>query len=103
MSLSDLRYAFRQLIKNPGFAALAILTLALGIGACTAIFSVVNGVLLRPLDYPHPDRNVVIRETNLPQFPEFTVSPPNYLDWVRQTKSWQYLAAYTGMQINLTG
>jgi putative ABC transport system permease protein len=101
--MRDLRYAFRQLIKNPGFALLAILTLALGIGACTAIFSVVNGVLLRPLDYPHPDRIVVIRETQLPQFPEFTVSPPNYLDWVRQTKSWQYLAAYTGMQINLTG
>src|SRR5262245_43073915 len=101
--MNDLRDAFRQLIKNPGFAALAILTLALGIGACTAIFSVVNGVLLRPLDYPHPDRIVVIRETNLPQFPEFTVSPPNYLDWAKQTKSWQYLAAYTGIQINLTG
>lgn len=101
--MQDLRYASRQLIKNPGFAALAILTLALGIGACTAIFSVVNGVLLRPLDYPHPDRIVVIRETNLPQFPEFSVAPPNYLDWVRQTKSWQYLAAYTGRQINLTG
>src|SRR6476659_2403619 len=100
---SDLRYAFRQLIKNPGFAAVAILTLALGIGACTAIFSVVNGVLLRPLDYPHSEQIVVIRETNLPQFPEFSVSPPNYLDWAKQTKSWQYLAAYSGAQVNLTG
>ena len=100
---SDLRYAFRQLVKNPGFAGVAILTLALGIGACTAIFSVVNGILLRPLDYPQPDRIVVIRETNLPQFPEFSASPPNYLDWTKQTKSWQYLAAYTGAQINLTG
>ena len=63
--LSDLRYAFRQLIKNQGFAAVAILTIALGIGACTAIFSVVDGVLLRPLDYPHPERIVVIRETNM--------------------------------------
>ena len=100
---SDLRYAFRQLVKNPGFASVAILTLALGIGACTAIFSVVNGVLLRPLDFPQPDRIVVIRETNLPQFPEFSVSPPNYLDWAKQTKSWQYLAAYSGAQVNLTG
>lgn len=101
--LSDLRYAFRQLYKNPGFAAVAILTLALGIGACTAIFSVVDGVLLRPLDYPQPERIIAIRETNVPKFPEFSVSPPNYLDWDKQTKSWQYLAAYTGAQINLTG
>ena len=100
---SDLRYAFRQLVKNPGFAGVAILTLALGIGACTAIFSVINGVLLRPLDFPQPDRIVVIRETNLPQFPEFSVSPPNYLDWAKQTKSSQYLAAYSGVQVNLTG
>lgn len=100
---SDLRYAVRQLIKNPGFAAVAILTLALGIGACTAIFSVVNGVLLQPLDYPQPDRIVVIRETNLPAFPEFAVSPPNYLDWEKQTESYTCLAAYSGSEINLTG
>ncbi len=101
--MNDLRFAFRQLLKNPGFAAVAILTLALGIGACTAIFSVVNGVLLRPLDYPQPDRIVVIHETNLPQFPEFSVSPPNYLDWVKQTKSYSFLAAFGGMQVNFTG
>ncbi len=101
--MNDLRYAFRQLLAAPGFTAVAILTLALGIGACTAIFSVVNGVLLRPLDYPQPDRIVVMRETNLPQFPEFSVSPPNFLDWQKQTKSYNYLAAYSGDQINLTG
>jgi putative ABC transport system permease protein len=101
--LNDLRYALRQLIKAPGFTAVAILTLALGIGACTAIFSVVNVVLLRPLNYPKPDRIVIIRETNLPQFPEFSVSPPNYLDWEKQTKSYEYLAAYTGAGLNLTG
>jgi putative ABC transport system permease protein len=101
--LNDLRYALRQLIKAPSFTIVAILTLALGIGACTAIFSVVNVVLLRPLNYPKPDRIVIIRETNLPQFPEFSVSPPNYLDWEKQTKSYEYLAAYTGAGLNLTG
>src|SRR6202171_5004058 len=101
--INDLRYAFRQLMKSPGFAAVTILTLALGIGACTAIFSVVNVVLLRPLDYPEPDRVVTISETQLPKFPEFSVSPPNYLDWEKQTKSYEYLAAYTGSRVNLTG
>ena len=101
--MTDLRYALRQLIKSPGFAAVTILTLALGIGACTAIFSVVNAVLLRPLDYPDPARLVVIRETQLPDFPEFSVSPPNYLDWEKQTKSFENLAAYSGSRINLTG
>jgi len=101
--LNDLRYALRQLLKAPSFTAIAILTLALGIGACTAIFSVVNTVLLRPLDYPEPGRIVIVRETQLPQFPEFSVSPPNYLDWEKQTKSYEYLAAYTGAGLNLTG
>ena len=101
--LNDFRYALRQLIKAPSFTAVAIVTLALGIGACTAIFSVVNTVLLRPLDYPNPERLVVIRETQLPQFPEFTVAPPNYLDWEKQTKSYEHLAAYTGAGLNLTG
>jgi putative ABC transport system permease protein len=101
--INDLRYAFRQLLKSPGFAAVTILTLALGIGACTAIFSVVNAVLLRPLDYPDPARLVVIRETQLPQFPEFSVSPPNFLDWEKQMKSFENLAAYSGSRINFTG
>jgi putative ABC transport system permease protein len=101
--LNDLRYALRQLLKAPSFTAIAILTLALGIGACSAIFSVVNVVLLQPLDYPEANRIVAIRETNLPQFPEFSVSPPNYLDWEKQTKSYEYFAAYGGAQLNLTG
>jgi putative ABC transport system permease protein len=101
--LNDLRYALRQLIKAPSFTAIAILTLALGIGACSAIFSVVNVVLLQPLDYPEANRIVAIRETNLPQFPEFSVSPPNYIDWEKQTKSYEHLAAYGGAQLNLTG
>ena len=101
--MNDIRYGLRQLIKHPGFTLVAVLTLALGIGANTAIFSVVNAVLLRPLDYPDPARLVVIRETQLPEFPEFSVSPPNYLDWEKQTKSYENLAAYSGSRINLTG
>jgi putative ABC transport system permease protein len=101
--LNDFRYAFRQLVKAPSFTIVAVLTLALGIGACTAIFSVVNVVLLRPLDYPNPDRIVIIRETQLPKFPEFSVAPPNYMDWEKQTKSYDYLAAYSGAALNLTG
>src|SRR5215212_2745804 len=101
--LNDFRYALRQLVKAPSFTIVAVLTLALGIGACTAIFSVVNVVLLRPLDYPNPERIMLIRETQRPKFPEFSVSPPNYLDWEKQTKSYDYIAAYTGAALNLTG
>jgi putative ABC transport system permease protein len=101
--ISDIRYAIRQLIQSRGFTAVAVLTLALGIGACTAIFSVVNAVLLNPLDYPDPGRLVVIREMQLPDFPEFSVSPPNYLDWEKQTKSYDFMAAYTSSRMNLTG
>src|SRR5687768_13723567 len=101
--MNDLRFAYRQLFNSPGFSLVAVLTLALGIGACTAIFSVVNAVLLKPLDFPEPDRLVIIRETQLPQFPEFSVSPPNYLDWQKQTKSFERMAAYTGAGLNLTG
>jgi len=101
--LNDLRYALRQLIKAPSFTIVAILTLALGIGACTAIFSVVKTVLLSPLDYPDPDRLVIIRETNLPQFPEFSVSPPNFIDWQKQAKSYENLGAAASASLNLTG
>ncbi|MDQ6624414.1 MAG: ABC transporter permease, partial [Verrucomicrobiota bacterium] len=101
--LADLRYALRQLLKSPGFTAIAILTLALGIGACSAIFSVVNAVLLKPLDDVDPARIVIIRETQLPQFPEFSVAPPNFLDWEKQTHSFESMAASTNSELNLTG
>lgn len=101
--MNDLRYALRQLAKAPGFTAAAVLTLALGIGACTAIFSVVNGVLLRPLDFPEPERLVMLKEMQLPEYPEFSLSPPNFLDWEKQLKSFASIAAYSGAALNLTG
>ncbi len=98
----DLRYAFRTLSKNPGFAAVAILVLALGIGANTAIFSVVNGVLLQPLAYPHPNRLVNIFESTS-DFGHSSVAYPNYLDWRQQARSFTGLAAYRSADFNFTG
>ncbi len=101
--MNDLKFAVRQLWKYPGFSAVAILTLALGIGTCTAIFSVVNAVLLRPLDYPDAHRLVVVRETNVPQFPEFSVSPANFGDWQKQADAFSGIYATRSNSYNLTG
>jgi putative ABC transport system permease protein len=93
MLLQDVRYAIRSLRKNPGFAAVAILTLALGIGANTTIFSVVNGVLLKPLPYPEPGRLVTLWESH-PKFGRFlTVAPANFYDWRAQSSSFDRMAA----------
>jgi predicted permease len=100
--LQDVRYASRMLAKNPGFTAIAVLTLALGIGANTALFSVVNGVLLNPLPYPHPEQLVAIAEKYSP-FPEASIAYPNFLDWVRMNGTFQALAAYRQSDFNLTG
>ena len=93
--MTDLKFAFRQLLKNPGFTAVAVLTLALGIGANTAIFSVVNAVLLRPLPYREPGRLVRIASVN----PSLGVvdsrsSGLNVLDWQRQSTSFESIAAF---------
>jgi hypothetical protein len=93
----DLRLAARQLGRNPGFTAVAALTLALGIGANTAMFSLINGVLLRPLPYPRPHELVTLWERN-PQrgIEQERVSGPNYLDWCRQSTRFADLAASAG-------
>jgi predicted permease len=100
--LQDLRYGLRMLAKNPGFTAVAVITLALGIGANTAIFSVVNGVLLNPLPYPQPDRLVALY-SRTPDSPRWSIPYPNFLDWVRDNRSFSALAGYRADSFNLTG
>ena len=86
--LSDLRFATRQLIRKPGFTVVAVVTLSLGVGANTAIFSVVNGVLLRPLGFDEPDEIVMVWESNPGRgFPRFTASPANFVDWVDEQRA----------------
>jgi predicted permease len=97
----DLRFGVRVLRKNPGFAAVAVLTLALGIGANTAMFSVVEGVLLAPLQYFHPDRLVMVWESN-PRFPRVWVSYPNFRDWQHSAHSFQQMAAGMDQGVDLT-
>jgi predicted permease len=105
--LQDIRFGYRMLLKAPGFMAVAVIVLALGIGANTAIFSVVNTVLLRPLPYLQPDRLVQVWHTppqsSFPGLTRFSVSPANYLDWVNQNHSFEQMAIYGFMSFNLTG
>lgn len=102
--LQDLRYGIRTLAKNPGFTIVAVLTLALGIGANTAIFSVVDAVLLRPLPYPESDRLFTVYQT-LPQDPSQNtgVSYPNYLDWTQQNQVFESIVAARGNVLALSG
>ncbi|MGE0453429.1 MAG: ABC transporter permease [Vicinamibacteria bacterium] len=100
--LRDSRYALRQLARTPAFTAVAILTVAVGIGATSAMFSVVNGVLLRPLPYPEPDGLVRVHEV-VPQYGRFSVAPGTFLDWRQQSTVFESLAAYTGSSVTFTG
>ena len=105
--LPDLKHGLRVLLKNPGFTAAAIIVLALGIGANSAIFSVVNAVLLRPLPFRDPARLVQVWHVPPPKsFPgmtEFAVSAANFIDWQRQNDVFDKMAIYTGSSFNLTG
>ena len=100
--LQDIRYGIRMVAKSPGFAAIAILTLALGIGANTALFSVVNSVLLNPLPYRQPDRLVAIY-AKTKEFSHSSISYLNFLDWVRNQRSFSSMAAFREDDFNLTG
>lgn len=99
--LQDLRYAARLMLKQPGFTAVAIVALALGIGANTAIFSAVNAVLLQPLPFPEPERLVLVRDVQLTE--DTPASYPEYLDWRDQAQTFEDLAAAFSSSYSLTG
>ncbi len=105
--LQDIRYGWRALRKSPGFSVVAILVLALGIGANTAIFSVVHAVLLRPLPFDQPERLLALYHTppqaSFPGIPLFSVSPANFLDWRAQAHSFEGLSAYRYQRYTMTG
>ena len=100
--LHDLRYAIRRLRNSPGFSAVAIATIALAIGANTAMFSFVNGILLSPMPYPDSDRIVRVLET-LPTGGLNGISTLNYLDWTKQNSVFEYMAAEVGWRATLSG
>ena len=99
----DLRFGMRLLLRSPAFSIVAVLTLALGIGANTAIFSVVNAVLLRPLPFPEPDRLVRLWESSPAGNARNVVNPLNFLDWRERTRSFQQMAAMHGWDADITG
>jgi len=100
--LQDLRYGARSLRKNPGFTAIAVLTLTLGIGANTSLFSIVNAVLLNPLPYPHPEQLVTLHESK-PNFRAGSISYPNFRDWQNDNHSFSAVAIARGTSFTLTG
>src|SRR5213593_527021 len=101
-TIQDMRYGLRMLLKRPGFTLVAIITLILGIGANTAIFSVVNAVLLRPLPYKDADRIAVIEEISK-EGKRIQVTPANFADWRNQNTAFEHLAAIFERTANLAG
>src|ERR671926_481392 len=98
----DVRYGARMLLKNPGVTLIVIIALALGIGANTAIFSVVNAVLIRPLPYAESDRLVFLNEKS-PILDEMSISYPNFLDWREHNQTFEKMGVYNRASYNLTG
>jgi predicted permease len=98
----DVRYGLRMLAKAPGFTAIVVMTLALGIGANTALFSVVNGVLLNPLPFPNSGELVALY-WKTPQFEQASLTFPNFLDWQKNNRTFAAMAAYRGSEYSLTG
>src|SRR5678816_3162926 len=102
--LRDLKHGIRLLIRKPGFTVVAVVTLALGMGANTAIFTVAHALILKPLPYSNPDELVIVNENNLSRgWTSFSVSAPNFVDWRAQTLSFAALAAYGGRSFNYSG
>jgi putative ABC transport system permease protein len=101
--VQDLRYGVRMFVKNPGFTAAAVIALAVGIGANTALFSVVNGVLLRPLPYRDPSRLVVVSLLNQKTQETFPLCDADFLDWRAQNQAFTDVSAFSGNRFNLTG
>ncbi len=102
--IRDVRFGLRLLARSPGFTTVALITMAVGIGANTALFSVVNGVLLKPLPYPEADRMVYMMENNLSRgWGSFTIAPDNFRDWQEQNRSLELMAAYRPSTLTYTG
>lgn len=102
MLLQDLSHGFRTVRRTPAFTTIAALTLALGIGVNTALFSVVNGVLLNPLPFPQPQQLVTLHESK-PHFEQGSISYPNFVDWQQQNRTFSGMAIYRGWGFTLTG
>jgi len=100
--LQDLKFGLRSLLKNPGFTLVAVVALALGIGANSAIFSVVNAVLLRPLPFPGADRVMSVWQNNRVRgWHQDVVTPADYIDWRKEARAFETMAAYFGRGVNM--
>lgn len=103
MTIAELKGAWRAVTRAPGYALVAILVLALGIGATTTVYAVLKGVVLNPLPYPDQHELIRIRENKLPQFPVFSVAPGKFMIWERDSTSFEHMAMYRGAAQNMTG